>query len=154
MYWPLGAPRSYAASQKVPSQERSGEVNEQHVKSTTNGGHDSDSVTSVAVPAESDARKDEGHDDNLIGVRLARGGSLFATWTACRVTFWQAKVSYDPLHTLLGLIVLSSRLSLWHQRSGRCNRSPLTVPMSVYCCDLTRPYSLFRLPKAISSPIR
>jgi len=67
MYWPLGAPRVYAASRRKR-------------KTKTEG---------------SNEKKDDDAEDtsiNILGLRLARNGHLFVTITDTALTVWQTSV--------------------------------------------------------------
>ena len=70
MYWPLGAPRVYAANKiaKSPS---------------------ADSIDGL----EDSAKEDE--DNSLLGLQVSRSGHLFATITANGLCIWQTYVSLD-----------------------------------------------------------
>ena len=66
MYWPLGAPRVYAASRR---------------KRKANG--------------NSDEQEDDEAEDaaaNFLGLRVARNGHLFVTITETALTVWQTAV--------------------------------------------------------------
>lgn len=69
MYWPLGAPRVYAATK--PHQKLS--------QPNGSGNSEEDAV-------EKDAAV-------LLGLRVSRSGRLFATITAKALTIWQTSVS-------------------------------------------------------------
>lgn len=71
MYWPLGAPRVYAATK---SRQKLSEPN----------GEDDSEGDAV----EKDAA-------GLLGLRVSRSGRLFATITAKALTIWQTSVSLE-----------------------------------------------------------
>ena len=66
MYWPLGAPRVYAASRRKRKIPDSGEEKE-----------DGDAEEAAS---------------NILGLRLARNGHLFVTITETALTVWQTAV--------------------------------------------------------------
>lgn len=68
MYWPLGAPRVYAASRRKRK-------------------------ASVSHKEEEETEKvDEGEATNILGLRVARNGHLFVTITETALTVWQTSV--------------------------------------------------------------
>ena len=70
MYWPLGAPRVYAAARPRQKPAR------------TNGTSNSEGEAEVKDATE------------LLGLRVSRSGRLFATITAKTLTIWQSSVSW------------------------------------------------------------
>ena len=68
MYWPLGAPRVYAASRR---RRKSG------------GGIDEE---------KADDELEERESTNILGLRVARRGHLFVTITHTALTVWQTSV--------------------------------------------------------------
>ncbi len=75
MYWPLGAPRVYAATRPR------GKL------SQPNGTEDSE-----AEAVDRDAA-------GLLGLRVSRNGHLFATITTKTLTIWQTSVSWKRCNT-------------------------------------------------------
>lgn len=69
MYWPLGAPRVYAAQQST----------KQTVRSDDEEGNTSEHETKG--------------DASLLGIRVAKNGHYFATITAQTLSIWQTTVS-------------------------------------------------------------
>ncbi len=69
MYWPLGAPRVYAASRRKRKDPTA--TNEERV--------DRDNV-------------EEKESTNILGLRIARHGHLFVTITDTALTVWQTSV--------------------------------------------------------------
>ena len=66
MYWPIGAPRVYAASRRKTKIPESGEEKE-----------DGDAEEAAS---------------NILGLRLARNGHLFVTITETALAVWQTAV--------------------------------------------------------------
>jgi hypothetical protein len=123
MYWPVGAPKIYAASnhelaraaKRDDKTDRPSETSESAVLpvdgaddgggNTENGiaGSKKSGVRSSKKSRKSDAssksvdllalKRDEHVGGEIVGVRLGRNGHLFATITRCTLTIWQTKVS-------------------------------------------------------------
>jgi len=71
MYWPLGAPRVYAASRRKRK---------------------------TATPDSNEKEDDEDKTSiNILGLRVARHGHLFVTITDTELTVWQTSVSTRTL---------------------------------------------------------
>ena len=67
MYWPLGAPRVYAATRRKRK-------------------------PSTSVNGEEDSEDVEEKDTNILGLRVARNGHIFVTITEHTLTVWQTSV--------------------------------------------------------------
>ena len=67
MYWPLGAPKVYAAARRKRK-------------------------SSVSENEEKDSEDVEEKDINILGLRVARNGHLFVTITENSLTVWQTSV--------------------------------------------------------------
>ncbi|KAF2460727.1 hypothetical protein BDY21DRAFT_333237 [Lineolata rhizophorae] len=122
MYWPIGAPRVYAATQLASETGRNvatddnasealrGEGSRQHALNGHGGDAEHDSGLGVEgqlvdageqkesagmeqSPEEwnADERAEEDIYGEIIGVRLARNGHIFATITRTTLTIWQTK---------------------------------------------------------------
>lgn len=74
MYWPLGAPRVYAADKRRWKASKAS---------------NSDAQTS---------RDDDEQPNTILGFRVARNGQLFATITVSALTIWQTSVREKPCH--------------------------------------------------------
>lgn len=70
MYWPLGAPRVYAATRRKRK-------------------------SSTPEFDEEDSEDVEEKDTNILGLRVARNGHLFVTITKTALTVWQTSVRRD-----------------------------------------------------------
>ena len=67
MYWPLGAPKVYAAARR-----------KRKASGTESGEKDNEDVEEKAT--------------NILGLRVARNGHLFVTITETSLTVWQTSV--------------------------------------------------------------
>ena len=67
MYWPLGAPKVYAAARRKRK-------------------------TSISEDGEKDGVDVEEKATNILGLRVARNGHLFVTITETSLTVWQISV--------------------------------------------------------------
>ena len=111
MYWPIGAPRSY--EQQLPTKHailsddgyarsRSKSAEGKRTAKNENGdvpeGAEQGEEASQKVDAESYPEPDneeaanKSDDGGIIGVRVSRVGSTFATITKTSLTVWQTKV--------------------------------------------------------------
>jgi hypothetical protein len=132
MYWPVGAPKIYAASnhELAPSAKRvdkpddpadATEYADDDENNAGNGNPDAkESGSRSKKPRTSDPssrsidqlalRRDEHVGGEIIGVRLGRNGHLFATITRCTLTVWQTKVRrQDPSLAALTIIAHHGR---------------------------------------------
>lgn len=118
MYWPVGAPRIYAAKLPVPSipppSYDSRNPSTSSVRASTDSGPNPPAAASVDESSEDENRKvgeqevvdededakapppptPEQHQDasHIIALKVARNGNLFATVTSAELTIWQTKV--------------------------------------------------------------
>lgn len=120
MYWPVGAPRIYAAKLPIPSIAPPSYDSRNHSTSSARASTDSTAeptppaAASVDECSEDENRKvgeqevvdedeeakalpqptPEQHQDasHIIALKVARNGSLFATVTSAELTIWQTKV--------------------------------------------------------------
>lgn len=77
MYWPLGAPRVYAAARR-----------KRKASTLEDGEEDSEDVEDVEDKAT-----------NILGLRVARNGLLFVTITETTLIVWQTSVCRNRLIT-------------------------------------------------------
>ena len=68
MYWPLGAPKIYAATKRTRKQQE------------------------VCNEEEADTEGESKEDTAILGLQVARNGHLFATITDTTLTIWQSSV--------------------------------------------------------------
>lgn len=70
MYWPLGAPKVYAATRRKRK---------------------------ISAPGVEEDDREDGEEKatNLLGLRVARNGHLFVTITETTLTVWQTSVRRD-----------------------------------------------------------
>jgi hypothetical protein len=119
MYWPVGAPKIYAASNHELARSAKHDDNPDDPADTPEpavdgGGHDDGGAAENggtgakksgarskksrrSDPASRSVdqlapKRDEHVGGEIIGVRLGRNGYLFATITRCTLTVWQTKV--------------------------------------------------------------
>lgn len=126
MYWPVGAPKIYAASNHELARAAKLDDKPDHPSETEsavlpvdgadedggntengNAGSKKSRVRSSKKSRTSDAssksvdllalKRDEHVGGEIVGVRLGRNGHLFATITRCTLTVWQTKVSQHDL---------------------------------------------------------
>lgn len=112
MYWPIGAPRIYAASKRelgrvlVDDKDATTEQLDLQVPSTSDGeASKADQEYEPVLPKRpskrptllKEAASVEGRDDKIgeeiIAVRLSRSGHLFVTVTSTALSVWQTKAS-------------------------------------------------------------
>lgn len=123
MYWPVGAPRVYAAAHEKSarsagsaneSTSKAGltdDRNEEHdVEQEGRGGINSAKEDDSQTPrilsreqlqarerslpdGESEVTQPQEYGDNIIGLQVARNGQIFATITSTDLTVWQTRVS-------------------------------------------------------------
>jgi hypothetical protein len=120
MYWPVGAPKIYAASNhelaRSPKRDEKTDDPADTPASAADGDDGAGTAENGGTGAKkSDARsskksrssdpssrgvdqlalkRDEHVGGEIIGVRLGRNGYLFATITRCTLTVWQTKVGW------------------------------------------------------------
>lgn len=83
MYWPIGAPKIYAAHKHRACGK-------------------AEVVSQDGLDESTEEGQADGHDEQeIIDVRLARGGHLFATITHSSLSIWQTKVSRFPFLSCL-----------------------------------------------------
>jgi hypothetical protein len=98
MYWPLGAPRSYA--QQLPL-ELSQITNDVLAKASTPSADGAAQEEDAAPLNEQAEKKDETEPSpdhgKILCMRMTRHGDIFATITSSSLTVWQTHVRQDTL---------------------------------------------------------
>ena len=104
MYWPIGAPKTYAASKHVIAARSTRLVASNDGLDTTGGTKQDDgpldtgaeekqsSLHGQGSPAESSPGSGSSGSQDIVDVKIARGGHIFASITDSSLTVWQTKV--------------------------------------------------------------
>ena len=128
MYWPIGAPRIYAASKHSsiarsidssatddgldttkPVVKQNGSSPEfEQGRSPGNG-----NVNEKGTPSETfDSDTAAPTSQNVVDIRIARGGHVFASITETSLTVWQTKAGHSPrLESVTRVILIMVLLS-------------------------------------------
>lgn len=83
MYWPIGQPKTYAASKHTaPAPSRN--------QSVSNDGLDNSSEAAQDITSQHECTDGAQH---IVDIKIARGGQVFASITESALTVWQTKAS-------------------------------------------------------------
>lgn len=103
MYWPIGAPKTYAASKQSPPERSRSEVASNDGLDAQVDATQDDNIQasqqhesgSVHEPFQNVSSSEIGSPSaqEIVDVKIARGGHLFASITKSSLTVWQTKAS-------------------------------------------------------------
>jgi RAB6A-GEF complex partner protein 1 len=92
MYWPINAPKVYAAT---PTSVPSGSTfeSDDDCSAVTDGEGNGSPLKQKGGRNSRDSRNEhENHNEDILALTVSRNGLMFATITATSLTIWQSKV--------------------------------------------------------------